>query len=54
MNAAHDGYYVPTVKLLRQTRRALLSKKKPGGFLLNRPMKGAALMEKAVAMPLHH
>ena len=24
MNAAHDGYYVPTVKLLRQTRRALL------------------------------
>lgn len=32
MNAAHDGYYVPTVKLLRQTRRALLGKKKPGGF----------------------
>jgi len=32
MNAAHDGFYVPTVKLLRQTRRALLGKKKPGGF----------------------
>lgn len=32
MNAAHEGYYVPTVKLLRQTRRALLGKKKPGGF----------------------
>lgn len=32
MNAAHAGCYVPTVKLLRQTRRALLGKKKPGGF----------------------
>ncbi|CAI9388180.1 nucleotidyltransferase [Microbacterium sp. T2.11-28] len=32
MNTAHDGLYVPTVKLLRQTRRALLGKKKPGGF----------------------
>ncbi len=32
MNAAHEGFYVPTVKLLRQTRRALLGKKKPGGF----------------------
>ncbi len=34
MNAAHDGCYVPTVKLLRQTRRALLGKKKPGGFFI--------------------
>ncbi len=32
MNTAHHGFYVPTVKLLRQTRRALLAKKKPGGF----------------------
>lgn len=34
MNSTHDGFYVPTVKLLRQTRRALLGKKKPGGFFL--------------------
>ena len=35
MNAAHDGYYVPTVKLLRQTRRALLRRgAKPGGFFV--------------------
>lgn len=35
MNAAHDGYYVPTVKLLRQTRRSILdSGKKPGGFFI--------------------
>jgi hypothetical protein len=34
MNAAHDSYYVPTAKLLRQTRRALLGKKKPGGFFI--------------------
>ncbi len=32
MNAAHDGYYVPIVKLIRQTRRSLLGKSKPGGF----------------------
>jgi len=34
MNADHEEYYVPTVKLLRQTRRALLGKKKPGGFFI--------------------
>ena len=34
MNAAHDLYYVPTVKLLRQTRRTLLGKGKPGGFFV--------------------
>lgn len=35
MNATHDGFYVPTVKLLRQTRRALLGVgTKPGGFFI--------------------
>lgn len=35
MNTAHDGYYVHTVKLLRQTRRSLLrSGAKPGGFFI--------------------
>lgn len=34
MNANHDEFYVPTVKLLRQTRRTLLGKKKPGGFFV--------------------
>lgn len=34
MNTEHEGFYVPTVKLLRQTRRALLGKAKPGGFFI--------------------
>lgn len=34
MNVAHDSYYVPTVKLLRQTRGSLLGLKKPGGFFI--------------------
>ncbi len=32
--AHHEGYYVPTVKLLRQTRRALMAKKRPGGLVV--------------------
>lgn len=32
LNSAHDFIYVPTVKLLRQTRRSLLGKAKPGGL----------------------
>lgn len=35
MNASHGNYYVPTVKLLRQTRRSILGGgKKPGGFFI--------------------
>lgn len=30
----HQGLYVPTVKLLRQTRRALMGKKRPGGLVI--------------------
>lgn len=32
MNDTHEDRYVPSVKLLRQTRRALLGKTKPGGL----------------------
>ncbi|WOH18095.1 nucleotidyltransferase [Paenarthrobacter sp. GOM3] len=34
MNTRHGGLYVPTVKLIRQTRRALLGHAKPGGFFI--------------------
>lgn len=33
-NSVHDEQYVPTVKLLRQTRRALMGPAKPGGFFI--------------------
>lgn len=33
-NHDHDGNYVPAVKLLRQTRRALLGDAKPGGLFI--------------------
>jgi hypothetical protein len=33
-NTEYDGFYVPTVKLLRQTRRALLGASKPGGLFI--------------------
>lgn len=33
-NQDHDGAYVPAVKLLRQTRRALLGDAKPGGLFV--------------------
>lgn len=32
LNEEYDGLYVPVVKLLRQTRRSLMGKKKPGGL----------------------
>jgi hypothetical protein len=34
MNDKHEGFYVKTVKLMRQTRRAQLGKAKPGGFFI--------------------
>ena len=34
MNADHDEYYVPTVKLIRQVRRAQLGDTQPGGLYL--------------------
>ncbi|NTW38598.1 MAG: nucleotidyltransferase [Cellulomonadaceae bacterium] len=34
LNATYDGLYVPVVKLLRQTRRSLMGKKKPGGLTI--------------------
>jgi hypothetical protein len=34
MNDRHGDLYVPTVKLLRQTRRRLLGRAKPGGLLV--------------------
>lgn len=33
-NDKHDGFYVKTVKLMRQTRRGQLGKAKPGGFFV--------------------
>jgi Second Messenger Oligonucleotide or Dinucleotide Synthetase domain len=34
INAQFNGQYVPVVKLLRQTRRSLMGKKKPGGLTI--------------------
>lgn len=34
MNHAYDDHYVPTVKLIRQARRAQLGESQPGGFYL--------------------
>ena len=34
MNVYHEGHYVPTVKLVRQARRAQLGEKQPGGLYL--------------------
>ena len=34
MNRIHDGHYVPTVKLIRQARRAQLGDAQPGGLYL--------------------
>lgn len=34
MNAEYDEHYVPTVKLLRQTRRTKRGRSKPGGFFI--------------------
>ena len=34
LNDAHDGNYVPTVKLMRQARRAQLGDERPGGFYI--------------------
>ena len=34
MNEDFDGHYVPTVKLLRQARRAALGEERPGGFYI--------------------
>lgn len=57
-NATHDKKYVPTVKLLRQTRRALMGTAKPGGFFVevaafhafqNIPTEGAPDLPSSIA-----